>query len=197
MRPPSRHRHRSRHGIAVPLVVLFCFCTMGLAVSMFYFRKEAKQLNLMTVNFLQANFLAQAAIEHLVLKCRILPQEAYDAGMILAGYCPLQAVIAGSNPSAGMRRVPRAMNIFIGDCNSTAVPWRLNRLATSNPGWRQTDWRYEVASMSVISAFSDLVNKKFVITVQVIASGSVFDPRGGRGWHTERMTKTLELRREL
>ncbi|NLI75442.1 MAG: hypothetical protein GX442_03230 [Candidatus Riflebacteria bacterium] len=187
-------RPSPRQGIAVVLVLTFVVCTLSLAIGMFSFRKEVKQANVSNVNFLQANFLAQAGVQHALLKCRILPQEAYDSGMAFQGYCPLQAVLAGGSPTRGTSSA-RAMEIFISDCNSTDVPW--DPRISSDLGLNLADWKYEVASMTVIAAFTNTDQKLFVLTSQIIASGTVIEHRGGRGPRCERMVKTIELSRKI
>ncbi|HEY9070084.1 MAG TPA: hypothetical protein VIV61_07485 [Candidatus Ozemobacteraceae bacterium] len=186
-----------RSGIAIILVLTFVLCVFSLATAMFYFRKEVKQQNVSNVNFLQANFLAQAGVQHALLKCRILPQEAYDSGMALQGYCPLQAVIAGAAPSRGVGS-SRAMQVFTGDCTADparGIPW--DSRIQSDLGLNPADWRYEVASMTVIAAFTKPADRLFVLTSQIIASGTVIEHRGGRGPRSELMTKTIELTRKI
>lgn len=195
---PTRDRHPGgRSGIAIILVLTFVLCVFSLATAMFYFRKEVKQQNVSNVNFLQANFLAQAGVQHALLKCRILPQEAYDSGMALQGFCPLQAVIAGAAPTPNVKS-SRAMQIFIGDCTADptrGIPW--DSRIQSNHGLNPADWKYEVASMTVIAAFTKPADRLFVLTSQIIASGTVIEHRGGRGPRSELMTKTIELTRKI
>lgn len=186
-----------RRGLAIPLVMLFVICTLALAGGMFDFRRQVKQQNVSNYNFLQANFLAQAAVQDVLLKCRILPQEAYDAGMALQGYCPFQAVLSGSTPTSGTKS-PEPMQIFISDCRSfgtNRVDWHPQLIA--DMGIQADDWKFEVASMTIIAAFTDLVKREFVLTAQIEASGTVNDLRGGRGTRTEVMRKTIELKRKI
>jgi len=187
-------KRSNRRGVAIIIVLTFITGTLAFATAMFYFRKEVKQQNVVNVNFLQANFLSQSAVQHALVKCRILPQEAYDSGMALQGFCPLQAVIAGQTPSRGTPSA-RAMEIFIGDCNTTAIPW--DSRIQSDFGIDLNDWKYQVASMTVIAAFTNVVDKEFVLTSQIIASGTVIERRGGRGARSELMTKTIELTRKI
>lgn len=184
--------------MAIVLVLTFILCTLAMATGMFYFRKEVKQQNVSNVNFLQANFLTQAAVQHVLLKCRILPQEAYDSGMALQGYCPFQAVIGGAEPTRGTTSNDEAMRIFISDCTSSptaGLPW--DSRIQSDLGLNLNDWSYDVASMSVIAAFTKPSEKLFVLTSQIIANGTIMERRGGRGRRTEVMTKTIELTRKI
>lgn len=194
--PPNKIP-RGRRGVAIIIVLTFITGTLAFATAMFFFRKEVKQQNVTNVNFLQANFLTQAAVQHALLKCRILPQEAYDSGMALQGFCPLQAVVAGGTPSRGTSS-DRAMGIFISDCTSdpaAGIPW--DARIQSDLGLDLNDWQYEVASMSVLAAFTKPAEKLFILTSQIIASGTVIERRGGRGPRSELMTKTIELTRKI
>ncbi len=181
-----------RRGIAIPVVLLFCFCTLVYAGAVIYFRKEVKQENMINVNFLQANFLAQSAVQHALLKFRVLPQEAYDAGVIQQGFCPFWGIPKDSVSAIGTNKTDAAMEIFRSDCNTTNMPW-----SGSLTGITNAEWKYEVASLQVIAAFTDTAAREMVQTVQIIAVGSVRDDRGGRGWRHEEMKKTIEIRRKF
>lgn len=186
-----------RRGLAIPLVMLFVICTLALAAGMFNFRREVKQQNVSNYNFLQANFLAQAAVQNVLLKCRILPQEAYDAGMAFQGYCPFQGVLSGSTPTSGTKS-DEAMQIFISDCRSygtNKIDWRPQLLTDMRIS--ADDWKFEVASLTVIAAFTDLDKREFVLTAQIEAIGTVNELRGGRGLRSEVMRKTIELKRKI
>ncbi|HNV71498.1 MAG TPA: hypothetical protein PKO06_17470, partial [Candidatus Ozemobacteraceae bacterium] len=181
---------KQRKGMAIAVVLLFVTCTLAFAGAMFYFRKEVKQQNVINFDFLQANFLAQAAIQHVLLKAHILPQEAYDSGVIMRGFCPLQAVISGTTANAGTQKTPYPMQIFYSDCNTASRPWIL-----SFSGVTPSDYEYRVASMVVIGAFTDTDKLEMIQTIQITAHGTIRNLRGGRGDRTEVMTKTLELKR--
>lgn len=182
----------NRRGIAIPVVLLFCFCTLVYAGTVIYFRKEVKQENMINVNFLQANFLAQSAVQHSLLKFRLLPQEAYDAGVIQQGFCPFWGIQPGSVSTIGTNKTDVAMDIFRSDCNTNSIPWNGSLNGISN-----AEWKYEVASLQVIAAFTDAANREMIQTVQITAVGSVLDNRGGRGWRHEEMKKTVEIRRKF
>ena len=182
-----------KHGFAIPVVLLFCICTLAFASAMFFFRKEVKQQNVMTFNFLQANFLAQASLQHMLMKISILPQESYDCGTIQRGFCPLQAVLPSGNPTSGQKS-EAPMTFFISDVNTQVHPWII---PAGQWGFNASDWEYKVASMVVIAAYTDPVDSKMIQTVQITSFGTVNDARGGRGKRTEMMTKTVELARKL
>lgn len=188
---------KGRRGVAIIIVLTFILGTLAFATAMFFFRKEVKQQNVTNVNFLQANFLSQAAVQHALLKCRILPQEIYDSGMSSRGYCPLQAVIAGEAPPIRTKSF-KGMEIFINDCTADptkGIPW--DSRIQSDLGLDLNDWKYQVASMAVIAAFTKVDEKLFVLTAQIVASGTIIERRGGRGPRSELMTKTIELSRKI
>jgi len=182
---------KSRRGMAIPIVLLFCFCTLIYAGTVIYLRKEVKQENVINVNFLQANFLAQSAVQHALLKFRLLPQEAYDAGVVQQGFCPFWGIQPGTE-TTGPNKTGVAMDIFRSDCNTTWKSWDSSLTGISN-----AEWKYEIASLQVISAFTDASAREMVQTVQITAVGSVRDDRGGRGWRHEEMKKTIEIRRKF
>ena len=178
-----------RQGMALPVVLIFSVLTLAFVGSMVYFRKEVKQENVINVNFLQANFLAQAAINHALMKIRVLPQEAYDCAVTQKGYCPFQAIMPTTATGGGPKATGAPTDTFRSDCTETAVPWGLTDVPAA-------EWKYEIASISVISAYTDTTSNDLVLTVQLTAIGSVLDARGGRGWRKEQMVKTVELRRK-
>ena len=74
--------------MAIPLVMGFCFLATVFVFMMSTIRVEDKRQNLMTFQQLKAYYLAQAAIQHALLKVRILPNEVYDASALARGLCP-------------------------------------------------------------------------------------------------------------
>ena len=184
----------NKKGIAIPIVLLFCLTTLFYAGAMIFYRKEVKQENMINVNFLQANFLAQSAVQHVLLKFRVLPQESYDSGVAEQGFCPLWGIQPGG-PATGIMKTTAGMDILKKDCNTVTMP-----LAGSLFDGVQAmsgDWKYKVASLTVISAFTDNATQEMVQTIQITAIGSVKDDRGGRGWRHEEMRKTVEIRRKF
>jgi hypothetical protein len=188
-----RHRHLSlnRRGIALAVVMSLVTCALLFAGGMFFFRKEVKQQNVVNINFLQANFLAQGAIQHALLKVKMLPQEAFDAGMIQTGLCPFRGVVAGSTEiTGGPHKSDIALETYRSDANTNSRPWNV-----AANGFIPANWNYTVASFTVISASADPAKKELVQMIRIVARGTVNDPKGGRGNRVEEMVKTIEVRR--
>jgi hypothetical protein len=178
-----------RRGIALPLVLAFAVCIMVFTASLVYFRKESKQQNITNIHFLQANFLAQSAIQMMLLKLSAFPQEACDAGVHSLGYCPFRGIIAGSNlvPVPGVSQ--QGLVDFYSDCNSSDFEWRV-------PGINQDDWKFSTEDFKVISAYTDPDKRQLIISTQITAIGEANMSRGGMGLRKEEMIKTVKLTRE-
>ncbi len=182
--------------MALPLVVLFVFCTFTFASYMFFFRKEVKQQNMLLFHAIQSEFLAQAGIQHALLKIQFFRQETLDSGAAEKGLCPFQAIRAQDAVVEGKNRSVAALDMLRSDCSSTFLPFA----SFNEPEFDslQRQWSYEVASLSVLAAYSDVDPTKPAARVQVVrvvGNGTAFDPAGKRGYRTETMTKTFHLTR--
>lgn len=176
-----------RRGIAIPIVLLFCLCVMVMVSSLVYFRKESKQQNINTFQFLQVNFLAQSAAQHLLLKLSAFPQDAYDAGVLSLGYCPFRGIPASANamPAAG-NKDPAGLVTFANDCTSANPAWLI-------PGISPNDWKYKISDFEIISAYTDAVKRQTVLTAQFSSIGEGKMARGNMGTRKERLVKTVQL----
>lgn len=178
-----------RKGIALPLVLVFAVCIMVFTASLVYFRKESKQQNVTNIHFLQANFLAQSAVQMMMLKLSAFPQEACDAGVLSLGYCPFRGIIAGANlaPVGGANQ--QGLVDFYSDCNTDAFPWKV-------PGIAADDWKFSTTDFKVISAYTNPGERQLIISTQITAMGEASMARGGMGTRKEEMIKTVKLTRE-
>ena len=176
-------------GMAMPIVILICFCIMIMATSIFFFRKESKQQNVTNFHFLRVNFLAQSAIQHALLKLSAFPQESYDSGVLALGYCPFRGIIySEENPVTSGKADKSALEVFASDCNTDQVPWVIpaNRMNNANN-------KYHVESFDVISAYNDNTKKQTVLTAKIISIGESDIERGGMGFRKERLEKVVQL----
>jgi len=179
-----------KNGIALPLVLTFVVCIMVFAAALVYFRKESKQQNLTNLHFLQANFLAQSAVQMMLLKLSAFPQEACDAGVLSLGCCPFRGIIAGSNLTANAAAGnPDGLVQFYSDCNTTKFPWKV-------PGITASDWKFSVTDFKVISAFTNPDARQLIISAQTKAVGEATMLRGKMETRKEEMIKTVKLTRE-
>lgn len=183
---------KSRKGIAVPVVLLIVLCVMVMTISVIHFRKQSKQQNVNNFHFLRVNFLAQSATQHMMLKLSVFPQEAYDSGVLGLGYCPFRGIVYdkdGNAPPAG-KPDTEGLRIFAADCNTDAIPWHKDLKARmKNPG----DSKYTVESLSVISAYNDIADKKTYLTAKVIAIGEGKMEKGNAGFRKEKLDKVIQL----
>ncbi|MEW6709615.1 MAG: hypothetical protein AB1403_07285 [Candidatus Riflebacteria bacterium] len=178
-----------RKGMAIPLVLVFCVCVMVFASSLALFRKESKQQNLGNVHFLQANFMAQSAIQMMLLKLSAFPQEACDAGVLSLGYCPFRGIISGSTVSPNAAGAnPDGLTQFFADCNSTAFPIKVPGLSP--------DWKFAVTDFKVISAYTNPAERQLIISAQITSEGETRLAKGGMDVRKEEMIKTVKLTRE-
>jgi len=178
----------NRRGLAIPLVMMFCFCIMVMAMSLFYFRKESKQQNVTNYQFLQVNFLAQSATQHMLLKLSAFPQDAYDAGVLSLGYCPFRGIAfsASASPPLPGNIDTGGLDVFKSDVSVGSLPWLI-------PDIDPADWQYGIASFEIISAYSDTARKQTVLTAQVTSIGEGNMRRGNMGIRRERLIKTVQL----
>ncbi|MBQ2592592.1 MAG: hypothetical protein II567_04830 [Candidatus Riflebacteria bacterium] len=185
--------NKSRKGIAVPVVLLIVLCVMVMTISVVHFRKQSKQQNVSNFHFLRVNFLAQSAVQHMMLKLSVFPQEAYDSGVLGLGYCPFRGIIYDENGN-----VPQPGNIdsnglieFAKDCNTDALPWHkdlVNRVKNLS-----IDNKYHVESLNVISAYNNIDEKKTYLTAQIVAIGEGKMEKGNAGFRKEKLDKIIQL----
>lgn len=186
----------SKKGMAVPVVLMFCFCTTVMAISMFYFRTESKQQNLVNFHFLQVNFLAQSAVQHMLLKLSAFPQDAYDAGVLSLGYCPFRGIQFGEGVPAGIAE-QEALERFASDCNTQKIRWNIPA-TIAVPGappitFDASQWSYRVEQIEIVNAYFEPLEKRNVLTTQIVAIGESTFERGQLGDRTEQLTKTVQL----
>ena len=192
--------HHFRRGMAVPVVLVFCGCAMILFMGMFSFRRDARQQNMANFHFLQAAYLAESATNHFLFKTRLLPREATDAGSLEQGFCPFWVVSSDdtSLPTAPGVKNRSGTEIFLKDCRTQAIPWKVQGFSGAKDFRFEPDqWTYTVTEARFVSAFADKNSDQLVNVAVVAAEGSVFDPRGNRGRRTETVKKTIEVRRPL
>lgn len=177
-----------RQGLAIPLVLMFCFCILVMAMSLFYFRKESKQQNVNNFQFLQVNFLAQSATQHMLLKLSAFPQDAYDSGVLSLGYCPCRGIAfsASASPPLPGNIDTGGLDVFRSNVSIGSLPWLI-------PDINPADWQYGIASFEIISAYSDPARRQTVLTAQITAIGEGNMRRGSMGNRRERLIKTVQL----
>ena len=187
---------KSRKGIAVPVVLLIVLCVMVMTITLVHFRKQSKQQNVTNFHFLRVNFLAQCAVQHMLLKLSVFPQEAYDSGVLRLGYCPFRGIIFGDDGTAAAQGNPdnkeAGLKIFFEDCNSDSssggIDWVIpsERLVASEN-------KYSVQSLEVMSAFNDLSKRQTYLTAQIVGIGEAKMEKGNAGLRKEKIEKVIQL----
>lgn len=134
---------RRRAGFSIPLVLLFCTITVLLVMVFVNARVSASAQNKNAFARLKAHYIAQAAVQHALLKLRILPGESFNAAMLAKGICPFLPV--GTAPTGNGPPTTDPQTVFLDDVNSASWPI---------PGsWTEFDaWSYDAVDIKPIMA---------------------------------------------
>ncbi len=186
---------KSRKGMAMPIVMLIVLCVMIMSITLFYFRKESKQQNVTNFHFLRVNFLAQSAVQHMLLKLSVLPQEAYDSGVLSLGYCPFRGIIVGDNTNTQTptNKDPSGLEKFFKDCKIDTIPWHPDLQDRMKKIGAVSDSKYSVDSLSIISAYNNVDEKKTYLTAKIVAIGEGKMEKGNAGFRKEKLEKVIQL----
>ncbi len=180
----------SKKGMAVPVVLLIVLCVMVMSITVVHFRKQSKQQNVSNFHFLRVNFLAQSAVQQMLLKLSVLPQEAYDSGVLSLGYCPFRGIVSdGSTPLTPGNKDDAALKIFFEDCKIETIPWQFpeSRMKV------QSDNIYNVESLKIMSAYNDTASKTTYLTAKIVAFGKGKMEKGNAGFRKEKLEKVIQL----
>lgn len=182
--------YKSRKGIAIPVVLLIVLCVMVMTISVVHFRKESKKQNVNNFHFLRVNFLAQSAVQQMLLKLSVLPQEAYDSGVLSLGYCPFRGIVSdGNTPLTPGHKNDAALKVFFEDCKIDTIPWQFPQDRMPNP----SNSKYKVNSLNIMNAYNDTSNKKTYLTAKIIAVGEGKMEKGNAGFRKEQLEKVIQL----
>jgi hypothetical protein len=150
---------KRRGGFSIPLVLLFCTISVMFLLVFVNARVSGSGQNKMAFAKLQAHYIAQAAVQHALLKVRILPNESYNAGLLLIGACPFipvnTAFSGGGTPQTAFHEM------FIGDVNSTRYPI---------PGSEFSGWSYTASDIKPLMAQTTGDNQR-VHAVEIHGAG--------------------------
>lgn len=134
---------RQRGGFSIALVLLFCSISVVLLMAFVNARVSANAQNKNAFARLKAHWLAQSAVQHALLKLRILPGESFEASMLEKGFCPFVPV--GTASTGTGTQYPQPSDEFRGDVNNTAWP--------IGGGWSEfNNWKYDATSIKPIMA---------------------------------------------
>jgi len=200
-----------RSGMAIPMIIIF-IVFMGIFIgSMTYNRVTLKRQTKTTFEYLAAHYMAQSALQHMSLKLRLLPNEAYDASALSLGLCPFNS--AGEVPAAAPNVFDGSLNVFRGDVSTVTDPdGGAGPVIQGYPLGTGTDgaldsfdgtasdiavgWGYQVTRANALTAFTSGTTRVLVIEVQ--AEGRAVSHVKGQALPQQRIEtikKTIEIKR--
>ena len=196
-----------RSGMAVPMVIIFVVF-MGIFIgSMTYNRMTLKRQTKTTFEYLAAHYMAQSALQHMSLKLRLLPNEAYDSSAISLGICPFNS--SGETGVGTLYTGP--LEVFRGDVSTQQNPAVANvtrgyPLITGvtdtslddfddDPDNIESGWNYQITMANALTAFTDGTTRVLVIEVQAEGRASSFNSHNVLRQRIETIKKTIEIKR--
>lgn len=164
------------------VVICVCMVLFILLYAVVSQRVEVKRQSKGTFIALQAQWMAHAAIQHALLKFRILPTESYDASALARGVCPFY-VASGSVSQGAANGAP--LEAFRLDISSGMFP------VDGVPGWS-----YEVTELKALNSFNR--GDKRVHVVQIKGRGTAIGNLAGQEIeYTDELVKTVDVERSL
>lgn len=203
LRPPIR----ARQAQAIPLVMGFAFLASVFVFMLMSIRVEDKKQNLLTFQQLKAYYMAQAAIQHALLKVRILPNETYDASALARGQCPLlidppdtTAALPDGDPWKD------GLAYLVEDVTTDST---LGGIALQLNAGEAANWSYRIESVRALTTFmkdgadsGDRMDRSKVNVIEFVAVGTIQDKltsnvggAAGDKTRSERVTKIIEVTR--
>lgn len=196
-------RLAQRRGMAIPLVMGFCFLAAVFLGSLSSTRVQDKRQNLITFQQLKAYYMAQGAIQHALLKIRILPNEVYDASALARGVCPF--IVDPENdglaiPEDQDHPLKLALEDFVSDVNTEELELELNS------DGEQADWSYAIVEAKALTTFTkadsdDSGAATKVNVIELVAEGVIQDKLETKDGaanskeRRERVVKVVEITR--
>ena len=197
----------SRSGMAIPMVIIFVVF-MGIFIgSMTYNRMTLKRQTKTTFEYLGAHYMAQSALQHMALKLRLLPNEAYDSSAVSLGICPFNV-----DGDIGVGTAyPGPLNVFRGDVSTQENPADVGPVERGYPLITGVDdgslngfdgtvnditsgWNYQITMANALTAFTSGTTRILVIEVQAEGRANAFIS-GNVVQRIETVKKTMEIKR--
>jgi len=181
-----RLRTGRRDGVAIWIVICICIVLGILIGAVVFQRVEVKRQTKSQFVTLRAQWAAQAAIQHALLKFRILPTESYDASALARGVCPFY-VASGAASTGAVNPAP--LEAFRLDIDSELLPF-------AGEFGDLTGFAYSVVELKALNSFNR--GDKRVHVVQIKAIGSWEGVSGGKPTSfTDELVKTVDVERSL
>ncbi len=184
-------RRDERSGIAIWVVICVCIVLGILIGGVVFQRVETKKQTKAAFTALRAKWVAQAAVQHALLKFRILPTESYDASALARGVCPF--FIAKGAVSTGSVN-PAPLEAFRLDIDTEFFPM-------SGEFSDLADFTYTVVELKALNSFNRTdtgQGAKRVHVVRITATGTWVGVVGGKPMSfTEELVKTVDVERSM
>ena len=182
----ERRRMGKGRGFAIWIVIFICAILGILLGALVYQRVETKRQSKSLFVALRAQWAAQAAIQHALLKFRILPTESYDASALARGVCPF--FVADGPISTGTVN-PAPLEAFRLDIDSELYPF-------SSEFSSLDGFSYSVVELRALNSFNR--DTKRVHVVQIKAMGIWDGVSGGKAMtYSDELVKTVDVERSL
>ena len=202
----------SNQGMAIPLIICFVIFVGIFIGSMVYNRINIKRQTKTTFEYLAAHYMAQSALQHMYLKLRLLPNEAYDTSAVSLGLCPFDR--SDTVPSTVGTKSVEPMKVLTGDICTIADPGSDPECANSKRGYPldngtggaladfdSAGWGYKIVQANAITAHTK--GQQRILVIEVVAEGFAASftgtTEGGMASakpRIERIRKTIEIRRQ-
>ena len=177
-----RNERFRRRGVAIWVVICVCSVLFILLFAFVSQRVGVKRQARHSFIALQAQWVAQAAVQHAMLKFRVLPTEGYDASALARGVCPFYVDMAEATPGtvdAG------PLEVFRSDVNTDDFPL---------DGF--PDWSYDVVELNALNSFNR--GNYRVHVVQIRVQGRVVERLAGEEIEfVDELVKTVDVERAL
>ncbi|MBI3039777.1 hypothetical protein HYY75_12160 [bacterium] len=193
-----------RRGMAIPMSLLFVTVAITLLFSMTTSRTTVKKQNLSSYTQKKAYYMAMGGIQHALLKLRVLPREAYQAGALARGICPFFSTFGNQQVSTETPILYKnnvAMDIFMSDLHSSSPPGGPGGVPLSfNFKQGETGWGYKITKFTVSNYYTETQGTEAGTVYQVChieAMGYANDPRDSIASRTEFVSKQVKLERKI
>ena len=176
-----------RHGMALMIVFCIVIVISILLIAFVTNRVEMKQQAKKSFVSLKAQWIAQGAIQHALLKFRILPTESYDASALSRGICPFFVASGAIALTGTVEEAP--LEAFRSDIDTA-------EFSPEDQFSDLTGYSYSVSEMKALNSFTQDDLRKHV--VRIIAQGTFEGFLAGKETSfTDELTKTVDVSRSI
>lgn len=198
IQPMLARVRRSRRGVAIAMVLFFVTVVLFFfLIPMVFTRTERNKQNKLSLQYLKAHYLAQGAIQHALLKIRMLPTEIYSASCLQRGICPKDPLLTGTPPTGG-RKSETAIDIFKDDITTTQFP-----IESTGFDYTGNNWIYEITEIKALtihrrqtgSAGTSMSVHVLEILARATIEDDLYSKSGESARRSEMVKKVVEIER--